>query len=585
MKLFDDLLRKKIVSFDLCDPEHSNDNGRGISGKTGLVRVLGVKDLMAMGIAAIIGAGIFSAIGNAAYWGGPAIIFLFIFTAFACGCTAMCYAQFASFIPVSGSAYTYAYVVFGEFIAWIIGWTLLMEYAIGNIAVAISWSNYLVEMLAGYGLKVPDFLAMDYRTAACGAKMVENHIASGWTLDMPSAMPALGATLRAYTAWVGAPTLLGHRIIFNLPAIAIVIMITALIYIGIQESKRVSNIMVIIKIMTVILVIVAGAFYVRPANWAPFAPNGLEGVMKGVSGIFFAYIGFDALSTTAEECRDPQRDLPRAMFGALGICTVLYVALVLVLTGMVHYTKLQVGDPLAFAFGKLGANVEWLMGIIAASAVVAMSSVLLVFMLGQPRIWMAMSRDGLLPSALSLIHRRYKTPWLATIVTGFCVAIPSLFMNLNEVTDLTSIGTLFAFSIVCAGTLIFDTKQSTHRGKFRVPYIDSRYIFAPALLCLGIAVLIFTPQKLQLVQPGYCILGLKWAMIFFMVFSVILCYFSFARRLSLIPLIGLESCMYLMTELTMTCWLRFAVWMSLGLFIYFFYSRSKSKLCPSNINA
>ncbi|MEN6616967.1 MAG: amino acid permease [Syntrophorhabdus sp.] len=583
MKIMDELLRKKSISSCSLSSAQAEDGAYPMPQGIGLVRALGVKDLTAMGIAAIIGAGIFSAIGNAAYWGGPAIIFLFIFTAFACGCTAMCYAQFASHIPVSGSAYTYAYVVFGEFIAWIIGWDLLMEYAIGNIAVAISWSNYLVEFLAGYNLTIPEFLTMDYRTASFGADIIERCLAGGQTLDALGSSPAMTSAFRSYAAWLNAPILFGQRVILNLPAIAIVFMVTFLIYIGIQESKRVSNIMVVIKVMTVILVIIAGAFYVRPANWVPFAPNGFEGVMKGVSGIFFAYIGFDAISTTAEECKDPQRDLPRAMFSALGICTALYVALVLVLTGMVHYSKLKVGDPLAFAFGKLGANVEWLMGIVAASAIIAMASVLLVFMLGQPRIWMAMSRDGLLPSAFSSIHQRYKTPWLATIVTGLCVAVPALFMNLNEVTDLTSVGTLFAFSIVCAGTLIFDAKGSAQYGKFKVPYINSRYIFTPALLGITLGIIILSPEKLIILSPGYGISGLKFAIIFLAIFSAMLCYVSFVYRLSLIPLIGLESCMYLMSELTMTCWLRFAIWMALGLFIYFLYSKSKSKLRASNV--
>ncbi len=554
------------------DGDSAGDEGNG------LVRALGVKDLTALGVAAIIGAGIFSAIGNAAYWGGPAIIFLFIFTALACGCTAMCYAQFASLIPVSGSAYTYTYVVFGELTAWITGWTLLMEYAIGNIAVAISWSNYFVELLAGYNIPVPEFLIMDYRSALNGVKILENHIASGLTPDMIASLPEFHFLSRASAAWQNAPVLFGYRVIFNLPALTIIFMVTVLIYIGIQESKRVSNIMVLVKVLTVILVIIAGAFYIKPTNWSPFAPNGLEGVMKGVSGIFFAYIGFDALSTTAEECRDPQRDLPRAMFGSLGICTVLYIALVLVLTGMVHYSKLQVGDPLAFAFGKLGANVQWLMGIIAASAVVAMASVLLVFMLGQPRIWMAMSRDGLLPSVFSSIHRRFRTPWVATIMTGLCVAIPSLFMNLNEVTDLTSAGTLFAFSSVCAGTLVFDATGHDHKGKFRVPYIDSRYIFTPALAFIFAAYFYFCPQGLYHATQVCNIFSLRFSAVFFIVFSTGLCWLSISRHLSLIPLIGLESCIYLMMELTTACWLRFTTWMVLGLIIYFFYSRSKSKL-------
>jgi basic amino acid/polyamine antiporter, APA family len=574
MGLGSDLFRKKSVSSALS----AECEGGTAAGGTGLVRALGVRDLTALGIAAIIGAGIFSAIGNAAYWGGPAIIFLFIFTAFACGCTAMCYAQFASYIPISGSAYTYAYVVFGELAAWIMGWDLLMEYAIGNIAVAISWSNYFVELLAGYNIRIPDFLVIDYRSALNGARAVEDYLASGLTMNMVSGLPGATLMLRSWAAWQTAPVLFGYKIIFNLPALIIILMVTLLIYIGIQESKRVSNAMVLVKILTIILVIVAGAFYIRPANWSPFAPNGVEGVMKGVSGIFFAYIGFDALSTTAEECKDPQRDLPRAMFSALGVCTVLYVALVLVLTGMVHYSKLQVGDPLAFAFGKLGANVQWLMGIIAASAVVAMASVLLVFMLGQPRIWMAMSRDGLLPSAFCAIHRKFRTPWLATIMTGLCVGIPALFMNLNEVTDLCSIGTLFAFSVVCAGTLIFDITGHTGAGKFHVPYINSRFIFTPVLVTIIAVYFNLCPQKLHFLQQGIPDLWSKCPVIIFTIFSATLSYFSFTRRLSLIPLIGLESCMYLMTELTMTSWLRFSIWMIFGLAIYFFYSRSKSKL-------
>lgn len=561
---------------DVCAGEHTGCIADALPGPS-LVRALGVKDLTALGIAAIIGAGIFSAIGNAAYWGGPAIIFLFIFTAFACGCTAMCYAQFASLIPISGSAYTYSYVVFGELIAWIMGWDLLMEYAIGNIAVAISWSNYLMEFLAGYGIHIPEFLVMDYKTAMHGAEVIQGYLGSGQTMEMVSSIPAFTSLNRAYMAWTQAPVILGYRVIFNLPALAIVFMVTILIYIGIQESKRVSNLMVLIKVATIILVIIAGAFYIKPANWNPFAPNGMEGVMKGVSGIFFAYIGFDALSTTAEECRDPQRDLPRAMFGSLGICTVLYVALVLVLTGMVHYSKLQVGDPLAFAFGKMGANVNWLMGIVAASAVIAMTSVLLVFMLGQPRIWMAMSRDGLLPPVLSAIHHRFKTPWLATIFTGFSVGIPALFLNLTEVTDLTSIGTLFAFSIVCAGTLMLEKSGVAKQSKFRVPYIDSRYIFSPLLITGLVLCLVLFPDRCNLFARSLLQLD-QFSMLLFVIFTGILAFFSFTRNLSLIPLTGLESCVYLMTELTKTCWLRFGIWICIGLSIYFLYSRHRSKL-------
>ncbi|OPY02703.1 MAG: putative amino acid permease YhdG [Syntrophorhabdus sp. PtaB.Bin184] len=576
MRIYEDLMRKKPI-LAAAEAEALGDPFAASTGP-GLVKVLCARDLTALGIAAIIGAGIFSAIGNAAYWGGPAIIFLFIFTSFACGCTAMCYAQFASLIPASGSAYTYAYVAFGEFIAWVMGWDLLMEYAIGNIAVAISWSNYFVELLAGYGLAIPDHLTMDYRTALNGAMAVKERIAAGQNLQELMALPGVAPFIRSYRAWEFAPDILGYRVIFNLPALFIVAMVTALIYVGTQESKKVSNAMVLVKVMTILLVIVAGIFYVKPANWNPFAPNGIGGVMKGVSGIFFAYIGFDALSTTAEECRNPQRDLPRAMFGSLGICTLLYVALALVLTGMVHYSRLQVGDPLAFAFGRLGADVQWLMGIIAASAVVAMASVLLVFMLGQPRIWMAMSRDGLLPRCFCVIHRRFRTPTLATLATGLSVAVPSLFFNLSEVTDLTSIGTLFAFSIVCAGTLVLDGNDRPEPQRFRVPYIDSRYIFAPLLIAIGGALLVFCPETFLQSLTTSSAPGVRLGTILFLLFSATLAYLSFVRRLSLIPLMGLESCVYLMTELTGACWLRFSIWIVLGLFVYFLYGRRKSKL-------
>jgi len=387
-----------------------------------LTRSLGVRDLTAMGIAAVVGAGIFSTIGKASFDGGPGIIFLFLFVSIACGFSALCYAEFASMVPVSGSAYTYAYVAFGEVIAWMIGWDLLMEYAIGNIAVAISWSDYFTTLMDGFGWHIPDYLTMDY-----------------WTAQ------ELGSKA-AIMAWENAPMFLGIRFICDIPAFVIVLIISAIIFVGIQETKNSANVMVFLKLAVIFVVIVVGAFYVNPENWNPFLPNGVGGILKGTAAVFFAYIGFDAISTTAEECENPQRDLPRGMIYALVICTVIYVAVALVLTGMVNYTKLDVGDPLAYVFKEL--KMDWLAGVIAVSAVIATASVLLVFQAGQPRIWMAMSRDGLLPKIFSRIHPRFKTPSFSTGLTAAVVAIPALFLNMNVVIDLTSVGTLFAFVLV-----------------------------------------------------------------------------------------------------------------------------------------
>ena len=428
----------------------------------GLRRTLGVFDLTLMGIAAIIGAGIFAMVGKASYNGGPAVALLFVFTAFACGFSALCYAEFASRIPVAGSAYTYAYASMGEFIAWIIGWDLIVEYAIGNIAVAISWSDYFTGLLKGYNINVPLHFTMDFLTARRGFAAVNEAVAGGATVDSLTAACASAdaavscGQLDGYLAWFNAPKLGSMPLVADLPALLIVVVITTLVFIGIRESKFASTTLTILKVAIILLVIFLGLNYVNPANWSPFAPNGVEGVLKGVSAVFFAYIGFDALSTTAEECKNPRRDLPIAIILSLVICTILYIAIALVLTGMVSYKLLDVGDPLAYVFGPEGANLPWVAGIIAVSAVVALATVFLVFQIGQPRIWMAMSRDGLLPKIFSSIHPRFKTPWFATIITGLVVAIPALFMNLTEVTDLASIGTLFAFFVVCAGVLFND---------------------------------------------------------------------------------------------------------------------------------
>lgn len=587
---FSNLFRKKSIALIQRDAALGlGDHGVGETTPGHLRRTLGVVDLTSFGIAAVIGAGIFSTIGTAAYNGGPAVVFLFIFTALACAFSAFCYAEFASMIPVAGSAYTYAYASFGELIAWIIGWDLLMEYAIGNIAVAISWSDYFTGLLAGYGIRVPPYLTMDFLTASRGYAQVSELLAGGNTLEQIQAMSDLGPNVYSgYVAWASAPAFGGLRLVCDLPALAIVVLITTLVFVGIQESKRASNVMVALKLAVIFMVIVLGAFYVNPDNWSPFAPNGAAGVLKGVSAVFFAYIGFDAISTTAEECRDPQKDLPRGMLYSLVICTVLYILVALVLTGMVNHQSLQVGDPLAYVFGPEGANIPWISGIIAISAVIAMSTVLLVFQLGQPRIWMAMSRDGLLPKIFSSIHPRFKTPWFSTIITGIVVAVPSLFMNLTEVTDLTSIGTLFAFVLVCGGVLLLNESNPNVERKFRTPYINSQYI-APALFAaVWLGLLIFNPDAVRnffsFTDPADPALGAwevakhKIPLFVYIISSFVIVYLCFRHKLSLIPVLGLMSCGYLMTELGITNWLRFSLWLVAGLIVYFLYGYRHSKL-------
>lgn len=555
-----------------------------------LRRSLGVFDLTLMGIAAIIGAGIFAMVGKASYNGGPAVALLFVFTAVACAFSALCYAEFASRIPVAGSAYTYAYASMGEFIAWIIGWDLIVEYAIGNIAVAISWSDYFTGLLKGYGIDIPLHFTMDFLTAKRGFAAVTEAMATGTTAEaLTAACDAKDAVVSCaqmdgYQAWLNAPNI-GVPVVADLPALLITLVITTLVFIGIRESKFASNIMTVLKIGIILLVIFLGLNYVNPANWSPFAPNGVEGVLKGVSAVFFAYIGFDALSTTAEECKNPRRDLPIAMILSLVICTILYIAIALVLTGMVSYTKLDVGDPLAFVFGAEGANIPWVAGIIAVSAVIALATVFLVFQIGQPRLWMAMSRDGLLPRIFSSIHPKFNTPWFATIVTGIVVAVPALFMNLTEVTDLASIGTLFAFVVVCAGVL-FKEKEFKESGARYVPYINSQFLLPVILIIVGLTINYFSPtfySDLITITPkdGESMLGAfshKIPMIFFVIVSAVLVVLSLTKKLSLIPILGLLSCLYLMTELGVTNWIRFGLWLIVGMFIYFIYGQKNSNL-------
>lgn len=632
------LFRKKSIQDILKQVEA----GQISDAHHGLAKHLGVRDLTAFGIAAIIGAGIFSTIGQASADGGPGVILLFLFTAVACGFAAFCYAEFASMVPVSGSAYTYSYVAFGELFAWIIGWALIMEYGIGNITVAISWSDYFSGLLGTMNIHLPAWTQLDYLSASKGYQEAVVLMHSGKSYDN------LSSQLReAYTAWNTAPNIFGFHFITDLPALGIIVFITWLVYRGIKESRNAGNLMVVVKLFVVLLVIAVGIFYVDTANWDPFTPNGLGGILRGVSAVFFAYIGFDAISTTAEECKNPQRDLPRGMMWSIIICTILYVMIALVLTGMVKYDQLAVGDPLAFVFEKL--NLKWMSGIIAVSAVFAMASVLLVFQLGQPRIWMSMSRDGLLPAVFSRIHPVYKTPSFATIVTGFLVAIPSLFLNLTMVTNLCSIGTLFAFVLVCGGVLMLQHKTDIPRGRFRTPYLNAKYII-PVLFILGVSLSLWynydktiaflTNKPVAVAQAdfvanldktevdlvkvyvlevdqgnlaefendldryisgldeseyamllnnvaldqdkkmtsGFALFKHKIPMWIFIMVCLWLTFLSFTKNLSLIPVLGVLSCLYMMAEIELKNWIGFGIWLAVGLVIYFTYSMKNSKL-------
>ncbi|MFN5133847.1 MAG: amino acid permease [Chitinophagaceae bacterium] len=552
------LFRTKKIDKILSDmPEEGHASG--------LNKVLNVRDLTFLGIAAVIGAGIFSTIGSAAFHGGPGVSLLFIITAVTCGFSALCYAEFASRIPVSGSAYTYAYVSFGELVAWIIGWALILEYAIGNIVVAISWSSYFNNLLQGLNIHIPFWLTTNGTAAAEALAKVNDEIAKGVAMT-----PDMQSIINGFNS---APDIMGTKLFLNLPAFIIVCLITMLTYIGIKESKKSANAMVVFKIAVIIFVIIVGFFYVNADNWNPFMPNGFTGVLQGVSAVFYAYIGFDAISTTAEECKNPQRDLPRGMMYALLICTVLYILIALVLTGMVHYSELKVDDPLAYVFDKLG--LKWIGYIISISAVVATTSVLLVFQLGQPRIWMTMSRDGLLPKKFSKIHPKYQTPSFATIVTGLMVAIPALVLPSSIMTDLTSIGTLFAFVLVCLGVLFLPRIQNSAAGKFKLPYINGQFLLP--LIVAGF-IYLFNERAIAAVTNSAHESRQEILFLLFLVIAVGLSIFTFIRKFSLIPVLGALSCLYLMIEIPVASWLWFFVWMGVGLLIYAFYGYRKSKL-------
>ena len=563
------LFRKKSIEKIVKDAEAGLSDGHSGSG---LKRVLGVRDLTFMGIAAVVGAGIFSTIGTAAFHGGPGISVLFLITAVTCGFSALCYAEFASRVPIAGSAYTYAYVTFGELIAWIIGWALILEYAIGNMVVAISWSGYFINLLEGFHIHLPGWLSTNFETAQQGYEEAMKHLAAGGTPATFTKLARIG-----YDAITNAPMIGQTRIILNIPAFVIVVLITLLVYRGIKESKKSTNLMVIFKIAIILMVIVLGFFYVDTSNWAPFMPNGFKGVLAGVSAVFYAYIGFDAISTTAEECKNPQRDLPRGMIYSLLICTVLYILIALVLTGMVSYTELKVDDPLAFVFERIGLHKIGY--IISISAVVATTSVLLVFQLGQPRIWMSMSRDGLLPKKFSAVHPKYGTPGFATIITGIFVGVPSMFMSISRMTDLTSIGTLFAFVLVCFGVLVLPRLSPSIKGQaFRLPYINGQYII-PALAMIF---LYFAQHRIlnafkEAGNEGYQeILFLVFTLIF-----IVVAILSFLKKYSIIPIIGAMCCLYLMIEIPPVSWMWFFIWMTIGLVIYNLYSKKHSLLAKN----
>ena len=537
---------------------------------SGLLRVLGVWDIVFFGIAAIIGAGSFSSLGEAVFRGGPGVIVLYVICGVACGFTALCYAEFASRIPTAGSAYTYAYASFGELIAWIIGWALIMEYSFGNIYVAFSWSDYFTSFMGRIGVHIPEFLTCSY----------------------PEAKKAFfggSQNLELINAWKTAPLVGNLKIILDIPALVINGLITWLVYVGIKESKNLNNLFVILKLFIILMVIAMGIAFINTDNWFPvstvthtpsFMPNGFAGVMSAVSGVFFAYIGFDALSVLSEETKNPQKNLPRGMIISLVLCTIIYIILTLVLTGMVDYRKFEgIGDPLAFIFEKSNANIAWMELVVSLGAIIAITTVLLVFQMGQPRIWYAMSRDGLMPKKFMEIHPKHKTPAFATILTGIVVGVPILFTDKSFILDFTSIGTIFAFVLVCGGVLLLPSKEKL-KGRFHLPYINAKIIF-PVIFLGGLLFFYWW-------QPEFFHTLMNWdhetagefriSMFFFIVINLGLCVLAFVKNLSLIPLMGLSSCLYLLTGMSHNNWFWFILWFGIGMIIYFSYGYKNNKL-------
>ncbi len=536
-----------------------------------LRRVLSVLDLTAVGVAAVVGAGIFSTIGEAAAMAGSSVTLVFVIGAFVAGLSALSYAEMASSVPVSGSAYTYAYVVFGEVIAWIVGWMLVLEYTVGNIAVAISWSGYFQALLASWGAPFPPYLVQDPLSLW---REAQKYLATG--------DPAFRA---AYEAWQSAPRFLGVPVVLNLPALAITALVTLVAYIGIRESRLANNLLVALKIGAVLLVVGIGAFFVQPERWLAFMPNGFSGMMRGIGAVFFAYIGFDALSTLAEEAKNPKRDLPLAMILSLTLCTLLYVAVALVLTGLVPYSDLAVADPLAYVFTRLPLSPgvrQVLVGVIAVSAVIAMASVLLVFQVGQPRIWYAMSQDKLLPPALGRVHPRFRTPHVATLLTGAAVGIPLFFSSLHAVVDMTSMGTLFAFAVVCAGVAYLHHKPPAgYAPRFRVPKVPGRWPFLVMLLSGLLWAAWLNPQGFSQLWD-FSIGGALWRYRILLLLLVGVGYFIVRYNLSLLPMLGMLSSLYLIVELDVENWIRLGIWTLVGLGLYMSYGYWRATPTPDS---
>jgi APA family basic amino acid/polyamine antiporter len=524
-----------------------------------LKRALGSFDVVMLGIGAIIGAGIFATIGTAAAGdlarpgAGPALILSFVITAVACGFAALCYAEFAAMVPISGSAYTYSYATLGEIVAWIIGWDLIIEYAVGNVAVAISWANYFKTFVAGFGIVIPDWISTDFRTAA--------------------KIPGL---------FESAPHIFGIPVVFNLPAISIVALITVVLVIGIKESARMTTVMVIIKLIVLGVFIAVGFIYVKPENWTPFAPNGWAGIQAGAAIVFFAYIGFDAVSTVAEEVRNPKRDLPIGIIGSLIICTVIYIVVAAVFTGIIPYHDLvntlstSQAEPLTLALQY--ANIEnwgnFFVGLVAFGSVIAHTAVLLVFQLGQPRIFFSMSRDGLLPAGFAKVHPKFRTPYVTTILTGVAVGVCAMFTSIDEMVDLTNIGTLFAFVLVCAGIIVLRKRDPQRQRSFKVAWIPLApiWLLAPLAIWNVAGMHIVTRAVLTLV----CAAGLA---------GNIGALFQKMRNQIIsdwlktdLALAGILACIYLMDGLPRITWERFGLWLVIGLVIYLVFGIRRSKL-------
>ena len=491
-----------------------------------LKRALGPVNLTTLGIGAIIGAGIFVLTGQAAaQYAGPAIVFSFILAGLACLFAGLCYAEFAAMIPISGSAYTYGYATLGEFVAWIIGWDLILEYLFAASTVAVGWSGYVVSLLYDFKLQIPSGLAS--LSAAVGTHLIEIPKALADTLKTKAGwVTENGGLLDQLKAAGVDPTSLGHvTAVFNVPAVIIIFIVTTLLVIGIKESATFNNVVVAIKLIVIFAFVAICLPYINPANWHPFVPPatgtggfGWHGVLRAAGVIFFAYIGFDSVSTAAQEAKKPQRDMPIGILASLAICTVIYIVVSLVLTGVVSYTKLNVPAPIAVAVDSLGPKVAWMGPVVKIGAIAGLSSVILVMMLGQPRIFYTMAKDGLLPPVFSRVHPKFRTPWIAQILTGVVAMLIAGVFPIGLLGELVSIGTLLAFAIVCAGVLVLRFTDPRIHRPFRAPVF-------------------------WLVSP-----------------------------------LGIAFCIFLMIGLPGDTWLRLIVWMAIGLVVYFGYSRRHSRV-------